>query len=199
MWTRIVILSIVGALIGWVTNILAIKLLFRPINTIKIPIIGYEIQGLIPKRRKDVAKSIGQTIERELLSIEEILERVIENQSKSEIIDTIKIKIKDVIIKKVPSFLPRYLKDMVLQYIEDVIDEEGEPAINQMLEKLIHKTTESVNIEEMVEQKINELDLYKLEEMIINIANKELKHIEYLGAVLGLIIGIMQGIIIIFI
>ena len=58
---------------------------------------------------------------------------------------------------------------------------------------------ERINIQEMVENKINELDLYQLEELIIKVAKKELKHIEILGLVLGFLIGIIQGIIIIFI
>ena len=44
----ILILTIVGGLIGWITNILAIKLLFRPIKPVKIPILNIEILGLIP-------------------------------------------------------------------------------------------------------------------------------------------------------
>ncbi len=51
----------------------------------------------------------------------------------------------------------------------------------------------------MVEDKINELDLYELEEIIIRIAKKELKHIEFLGLVLGFLIGIVQGLVTMFI
>lgn len=43
----------------------------------------------------------------------------------------------------------------------------------------------------MVEDKINELDLYELEEIIIRIVKKELKYIEFLGFVLGFLIGIV--------
>ena len=63
----------------------------------------------------------------------------------------------------------------------------------------MNKAKERINIQEMVENKINELDLYQLEELIIKVAKKELKHIEILGLVLGFLIGIIQGIIIIFI
>ena len=35
---RILILAIIGGLIGYITNVIAIKLIFRPINPIKIPI-----------------------------------------------------------------------------------------------------------------------------------------------------------------
>ena len=55
----ILILTIVGGLIGWITNILAIKLLFRPIKPVKIPILNIEILGLIPKRKKEIAANIG--------------------------------------------------------------------------------------------------------------------------------------------
>ena len=61
-FTTILILTIVGGLIGWITNILAIKLMFRPINPIKIPILNIEILGLIPKRKNEIATNIGEVI-----------------------------------------------------------------------------------------------------------------------------------------
>ena len=54
------------------------------------------------------------------------------------------------------------------------------------------------HIQKIVEEKINELDLEKLEEIIIKVAKKELKHIEILGLVLGAVIGVLQGILVIF-
>lgn len=199
MWTRMAILSLIGALIGWITNVLAVKLIFRPINVIRIPLIGFEIQGLIPKRRKELAKSIGDTVEKELISIEEILERMIENQDKKDIINAIKIKINEVILQKVPSFLPKSIRDLILSYVEEVIDQEAEPAFNQILEKLVIKATNTVKIGEMVEEKINEFDLIKLENIIINITKRELKQIEYLGGIIGFFIGIIQAILISFV
>ena len=198
MWVRMIMLSVIGALIGWITNVLAVKLIFRPIHTIRIPLIGLEIQGLIPKRRKELAKSIGETVEKELISIEEILERVIENQDKKDIINTIKIKINEVIIQKVPSLLPKSIKNLILSYVDEVIDQEVEPAFNQILEKFINTTMTTVKIGEMVEEKINEFDLIKLESIIINITKRELKQIEYLGGVIGFFIGIIQAILISF-
>lgn len=196
MGTRIIILSFIGALIGWSTNVLAVKLIFRPIEIIRIPFLGIGIQGLIPKRRKELAKSIGETVENELISIEEIVERAIENQDKRDIIDIIKKKINNVIIKKMPAILPKAIKDSLLNYLDEVIDKELEPALNQILERIINTTIITVQIGEMVEEKINEFDLAKLEEIIINISKRELKQIEYLGGVIGFFIGIVQAILI---
>ncbi len=57
---------IAGGIIGWVTNYVAIKLLFRP--HIPFSILGYQVQGVIPKRRKEIARSMAKAIEKDLLS-----------------------------------------------------------------------------------------------------------------------------------
>ena len=83
-FTTILILTIVGGLIGWITNILAIKLMFRPINPIKIPILNIEILGLIPKRKNEIATNIGEVISNELLSMDDILDQALNNNSNGE-------------------------------------------------------------------------------------------------------------------
>ncbi len=196
MLTKITILAMIGALIGWVTNILAIRLIFRPINPLKIPGTNIQFQGLIPKRRNEIAKSIGETIEKELVTMEEILGRVLEKQNKSNILKDIKDKVQAIITQKIPALLPRTFRNLILNYTQEVLETELEPAINEFIEDFINSAKNRVRIGEMVENKINEFDLLKLESIIISISRRELKQIEYLGGLLGFIIGILQGIII---
>ncbi len=62
---------LVGAIIGYITNGIAIKMLFRPLNPITIG--GYTLPftpGVIPKEKKRLAKSIGRVVSRELLNEE---------------------------------------------------------------------------------------------------------------------------------
>lgn len=60
---RILILAVIGGGIGYITNVIAIKLIFRPINPIKIPILNIEIIGLIPKRKQEIATNIAQVVQ----------------------------------------------------------------------------------------------------------------------------------------
>lgn len=67
--------SLVGAVIGYITNWLAIKMLFRPhkelrIGKFKVPF----TPGLIPKEKSRIAKSVGETIGQHLLTKETILQ-----------------------------------------------------------------------------------------------------------------------------
>ncbi len=50
---------------------------------------------------------------------------------------------------------------------------------------IISMAKDKININKIVEEKINELDLEELETIIISICKKEFKHIEILGLVLG--------------
>lgn len=196
---KLLILATVGALIGWTTNVIAIKLLFRPIEPIKIPVLGWTLQGLMPKRKKEIAKNIGETVENELVSIEEIIDKMIEGSDKTMIIEALKKRIMELAELKMPVFVPSAMKGMIMGYVGDMIDENADEMINEMSEKIVHQATEKVSIALIIEEKINAFPFEKLEEIVLTIAKKELKHIEYLGGVIGFAIGLVQGVIILFI
>lgn len=191
----IIVLAIIGGIIGWITNILAIKLIFRPINPIKIPIINIEILGLIPKRKKEIAENIGQVVANELVSIDDIIHDAFTEEDKAKLTTYVQDKIKNIINEKL-NFIPAPFKMIITPKIDSIIDEEVSPAINELSDDMISKIKDRVEIETIVTEKINDLDLLELERIIISVAKKELKHIEILGLILGLVIGLIQGIVI---
>lgn len=195
---RILILAIIGGLIGYITNVIAIKLIFRPINPIKIPILNVEIIGMIPKRKLEIASNVAQVIEEQFFSFDDIIENVITEQDKQIIIDYIKVRVKLVLNEKL-GLIPSSIRNLVQNYISEVIEDEIKSGVDELSEELIIKANNRINIKEIVENKINELDLYELETIILQIIKKELKQIEVLGLILGFFIGIIQGIITIFI
>ncbi|NMS89193.1 DUF445 family protein [Clostridioides difficile] len=195
---RILILAVIGGFIGYVTNVVAIRLIFRPIEPIKIPILNIEIVGLIPKRRAEIAANVGEIIQEEFLSMDEILANIITDEDKEEVVRYIKARVKIIIHEKV-SFIPSGIKNMIQDYLGEIIESEVKQSIDELSKNIINKANERIDIQKMVEDKINELDLYELEDIIIKIAKKELKHIEFLGLVLGFLIGIVQGLVTIFI
>ena len=154
---------IIGAVIGWITNILAIKLLFRPLRPYKIPLLNYEIQGLLPKRKAEIASNIGKTVDEELLSIEDILNKMIEDEDKSNIVKAIKIRVNMIIDDKMPPIMPSTFKNMIKEYVDTVVEEEIASLINDLSEDLIHKATARINIKEMVEDRINAFEMEKIE------------------------------------
>ncbi|NMH73345.1 DUF445 domain-containing protein [Bacillus sp. RO2] len=83
----IVMMMAIGALIGGVTNSLAIRMLFRPYNPIyifkkRVPF----TPGLIPKRRSELADQLGKLVMEHLLTAESMKRRLMNSsfQEKSE-------------------------------------------------------------------------------------------------------------------
>lgn len=191
----LLMMTLIGGLIGYITNVVAVKMLFRPLNPFRVPLIGWEIQGLIPKRRSDIAKSIGETVANDLVSVEELIDKLIEDADKTAMIEMAKTRIVEMADKNMPPMIPGMFKGAILNYVADAVDKNAESVMNELSEKLIHQATEKIDIAQMVKEKIDEFDLLKLEELILNISSKELKHIEILGGVLGVLIGFVQGLI----
>ena len=195
---RILILAIIGGLIGYITNVIAIKLIFRPINPIKIPILNIEIIGMIPKRKTEIATNIAKVVEAQFISVDEITDNIITEQDKQHIIDYIKVRVKLILSEKM-TLIPSTIRNLVQNYVSEIIEDEIREGIDELSEEMIIKTKNRINIKEIIENKINELDLYELETITLQIVKNELRHIEVLGLILGFFIGIVQGIITIFI
>ena len=195
---RILILAVIGGLIGYITSVIAIKLIFRPINPIKIPILNIEIIGMIPKRKTEIATNIAKVVEEQFISVDEITDNIITEQDKQHIIDYIKVRVKLILSEKM-TLIPSTIRNLVQNYVSEIIEDEIREGIDELSEEMIIKTKNRINIKEIIENKINELDLYELETIILQIVKNELRHIEVLGLILGFFIGIVQGIITIFI
>ena len=81
---------LIGALIGYVTNYIAVKMLFHPYEPVyfmgrKLPF----TPGVIPKRKADMASAVGKTIQKQLLREEEIRKILLKPGTKQMIMDGI--------------------------------------------------------------------------------------------------------------
>ena len=193
----VLLLTVVGALIGWITNIFAIKLLFRPIKPIKIPLTRFTIVGLIPKRKKEIAKNIGEVVANELISIRELMDEAVTEEDLTQIRFFVKRKIKAVIDEKL-NIIPFPFKGMIQGPLDELIETEVNNGLTDIIVNIKDMIELRVNIAKIVEDNIMALDLRELERIILQVAKKELKHIEILGFILGGVIGLVQGIVLMY-
>ena len=69
---------------------------------------------------------------------------------------------------------------------------ELETMFSQLAQNLSRELQQSQLLGQLVEERINSLDLLQLEKLVLRVAKHELRYIELFGAVLGLIIGFVQ-------
>lgn len=187
---QVLLVVAISGLIGYLTNVLAIKSLFRPIRPVKVG--PFSIQGLIPKRRFDVAQSIGSMVASELLSQDDLVSQIISDEDEERFREILIQKIQKIVLEKI-AFLPPGLQNKILVTVEDKMDKESSKLFNEVRALAEDHIRNKVDVGALIEGKINALDLDQLEELTLQIAAKELRAIEWVGLVMGAGIGLIQG------
>lgn len=200
MLLKAVLLILIGALIGWITNYIAIKMLFRPYKPINFGL--FKIQGLIPKRRHQIGESIAETVQNELISVEDIVEKL-ENSNMDEemeaVIDKIlEERLEKEIIAKFP-MLAMFLNGSTLKKIQNSIKNAIMDNKDEIIGFFFQALENNVDFKQIIVERVDNFSMEELEKIVFTLAKKELKHIEIIGAILGGVIGVIQFLITIFI
>lgn len=187
----------IGAMVGWVTNRLAILMLFRPRQPVKI--LGIRMQGLIPKRHNEMAERIAETVERELLTSED-LGRAMggvqwEGEIRSALENLLHEKGPGIIIGRIPG-IARAWESLILPQILEVLTPEINRLIGSYRDRFVEKLGQSVDVRKIVTRRIVQFETEALEGMVFALANREFKHIELVGAMTGAVIGVVQGVVV---
>lgn len=188
------LMVLIGTLIGWFTNYLAIKLLFRPYKEMNF--LFFKIQGLIPKRRAEISLNIADVVEKELISVDDIADKIEEMDISDGVIDrlldkVIGEKLQKNILDKNP-LLKMIINDSVIQKIKSYFKKSILENKEEIVEEIIKIAKEKINFREIILDKMENFSLQEIEEIILRISKNELKHIEIIGGVLGGIIAVFQ-------
>ena len=190
---QLLIMIFISATIGWITNWVAIKMLFRPHKEINFGL--FKIQGLIPKRRAEIGSGIANIIQNELISVKDVISNIDREEFSKRLnalIDEVLDKnLKKKVKEKFP-FLQMFFTDKIAKDVGNTIKDIIMGNQEKIFEIFSNYAEENIDFEVIISDKISNFSLNKLEEIITFLAKKELKHIEVIGAILGMLIGAVQ-------
>ncbi|MEW8955541.1 DUF445 domain-containing protein [Clostridium sp.] len=151
---KILIPCIVGAIIGYITNWLAIKMLFRPYAEKRI--LGFKVPftpGLIPKEQKRIAKNVGETVGEHLLSKENLINALCSEEVYNHIEILVKDKVRNIATSE------KKLSDILSPLRSDIYDN---------LKELKNKDSFKETIESILIEKKEDIILnnYKVSDLI---------------------------------
>ncbi|MBQ3644798.1 MAG: DUF445 family protein [Candidatus Riflebacteria bacterium] len=216
MWETLLSLFVsmlIGGFIGWITNLLAVKALFHPHKNYRI--LGFDYQGLLPKRRGELANNLGNMVEGELINIPELIKKV-KPEDVNPFIDKMVDDHRGNIQQAIFDYINNYLKSIkvplinidVSKYVStntlvtkttdkvvELLREKAKQAVPTVLTKAGNEVIKHISVHDIVKEKVDKMDLDKLEQMVNRIAEREMKMIEYLGGVLGVLVGAIQWLI----
>ena len=97
-------LPIIAALTGWLTNYVAVKMLFHPREKKKI--LFFEIQGIFPKRQKMLAEKLGKIVAEELFSFDDMKGALTNPENLAEVHKVIDEKLDDFLENRMVEAMP---------------------------------------------------------------------------------------------
>ena len=129
---------LVGAIIGYVTNLVAIKMLFRPLREIRL--FGLRLPftpGILPRERAKLAESIGDMVQRELLTAGVLRERLAKTEVRENIGAAIGSYTTGVLQRPVSSWLESSSQEENLRLAELFSGFVNSEVFNSFLEEVI--------------------------------------------------------------
>ena len=190
---QLLVMVLISGAIGWITNWVAIKMLFRPHKEINFGL--FKIQGLIPKRKAEIGTGIANIIQNELISVKDVISNIDRDEFSKRlnrlIDDVLDKNLKKKVKEKFP-LLQMFFTDKVAKDIGNTIKDIVMENQEKIFEIFSNYAEENIDFEIIISDKISNFSLDKLEEIITLLAKRELKHIEVIGAILGMIIGAVQ-------
>ena len=189
----IILIPLLATLVGWGTNYLAVRMLFRPRK--KIRIAGIEIQGVFPKRQMQLAKKIGELVAQELLSASDLSTKLKEFSENQEIQKSMGQRIEKAIRQKLVKAFPMlamFLTDEMVEKVTSLFKEELNDFMEDQLEELTLRFEQNFDVGKIVQEKVEAFSIDKLEKLLMSLMKKEFFFIELIGAVIGFVIGCLQ-------
>ncbi len=186
-------LPIIAALTGWITNYIAIKMLFHPREKVKI--LFFELQGIFPKRQNVLAERLGKIVAEELFSVEEVKKSLQDPQGFQQVNQIIDERIEHFLDHKLVESMPMlamFMNDELKATIKATLRDEVQLMLPELIDHFAQKIEREVDVEKTVYNKVAAFSSDKLEAILYAIMSKEFRFIEILGGILGFIIGLIQ-------
>ncbi len=186
-------LPFIAAFIGWFTNFLAVKMLFHPRTAFSF--LGIQVQGIFPKRQKQLAEKLGELVANELLSTKQITEKIRSHATSEASMKIVSQSIEKTIRGKLVQAFPMlsmFLSDDMIAKATKLFEEEIKEFLVNSIDELNDRLESQLNVKKMVTKKVEAFSSEKIEELLVRLMKKEFKFIEMIGAFIGFVIGCVQ-------
>ena len=185
-------IPITSALVGWLTNVVAIKMTFYPIHFMGIKPFGW--QGIIPSKAAKMSSISVDLWTSKLINVKELFAKINPKKVAKEMLpefDRISKEIMDEIMHEqapeIWSRVPESVKKLAYSRISKDLPE----IVTEMMTDIKDNIDEMFDIKDMVIKRLTK-DKGLLNDMFLQVGDEEFKFIERSGFTFGFLFGIVQ-------
>ena len=192
-WWLYAAIPFVSAGVGFVTNMMALEMMFKPIEFVGIkPIFGW--QGIVPRKAEIMAGIAVDTITQKLISTREITDRIDADEVARLLREPLKPIIEDVMYDMISTHnptlwntMPKLAKDQIIKRAHDVAPNIAAEVTRKFQQDADHL----LDIKHMVVTNLMK-DKMLLNRIFLDVGEPEFKFVARSGAYFGFLFGIPQ-------
>ena len=192
----LLLFPVICAVIGYVTNVLAVKMIFRPHH--RAMILGVPVQGVLPKHQRHFARMLARIVVKQFMTTRDL----VRNLDKPEVYDELEKQVAryagtlvDELKASVPADKQALLNPAMVQMAQEQIVAEARKRGPELIQALAQRADEKLKLEDVITEKVMGLGPDGLERIIYAVSKKELDFIEYYGGIFGFVLGVFQWVV----
>jgi len=191
-WWLYLSMPVVAAIIGYTTKLVAIKMMFEPIEFLGIKPIGW--QGIIPRKAARMATIACETMTARLISPREIFAKLDPYGISKEIQQPMLVLVEKIVETVMNHYEPDFWNSMPIvarQVLITKVQMDAPAKVRQVMADMQENIDEVFDLKDMVVTNLTR-DKRLLNRMFQEAGDKEFKFIAHSGIYFGFTIGIIQ-------
>lgn len=187
------LLPVCGFVVGWFTNYLALKIIFRPIHPVRL--FNHQIQGIFLKRQKEVSATFARVNCVELLNTETMWKTILEGPNKENFQALLRAHTIVFTEKLIGGLRPFALAAMGTEGFAKMKEDVAEKVIvkiHTIIPLTYQYTTEAMDLEATIRKSMQELPPDEFEAVLHPAFEEDEITLIFVGGVLGMLVGVIQ-------
>lgn len=187
------ILPLFGIMVGYTTNFLAIRLIFRPLNPIKIG--KFEIQGMFIRRQIEVSTEYSRIVASKIITIENIFEYIIRGPGSEKLRSIVSKQIENAINETAglfKSLVEISSGNQLFIHIRNIACFRFMQELPMNIRHVFGYAENALNLEQILREKMISLSTREFEAFLRPVFKEDEIKLILIGAFLGGLAGIIQ-------
>ncbi len=187
------ILPLFGILVGYSTNYLAIKLIFRPLNPIRIG--KLVVQGMFIRRQVEVSTEYSKMVASKIITIENIFEYIIRGPGSTQLREIVQKQIENTINETAGIIRPLVeisTGSQLFLQIRNIACFRFMQELPMNIRHVFGYAANALNLEQVLREKMIALSNHEFEAFLRPVFKEDEFKLIVIGAILGGIAGLIQ-------
>lgn len=191
---RIVVFPVIGLVVGTITNWLALKMIFEPIEPKKV--CCFTLHGLFLRRQHEVAEVYGRLVASEVLNSRNMMDAILKGPQSDRLFELVYDNVQEAVnaaTAKADKLINLGLGKSMYANIKSDITNHIVNVFPDSLRQIEDYATEAMDLEVTLRDKMRELTSAEFENLLHPVFEEDEWKLVLMGGILGLAIGFFQA------